>query len=377
MSQLFSPLQLRGVTVKNRLVLAPLCQYSASDGIAGDYHLVHFGRFALGGFGMVMVEATAVTPEGRISHGDLGLWADRQIEPLARIARFLREHGAVPAIQLSHAGRKASTRRPWRGAGTVIAADRDELGDAPWPTVAPSALAHADGYAQPSALDDSGIGHIRTAFADAARRALSAGFEIVELHCAHGYLLHQFLSPIANRRADALGGNIKNRMRLPLLITEDLRRIWPDQQPVFVRVSASDHIQGGWTMDDTIIFAKELKALDIDVVDCSSGGFDGAAFNAFSDYHVPYAERLAQETGTRTMAAGLVVSPEQAEKVVSEQRVDLVGLARAALLDPNWPLHAGLKLEGPVFAAAAWPKQDGWALRDRLNSLTTEATHSK
>ncbi len=227
MSQLFSPLLLRGLTLRNRLVVSPICQYSAVDGLADDYQLVHLGRFALGGFGMVMVEATAVTPEGRISHGDLGLWDDCHIGPLARIASFLKENEAVPAIQLAHAGRKGSTRRPWRGEGTVIAADLEDLGDQPWTTVAPSALAHASHYAPPAALDESGIERVRDAFAQAARRALSAGFEVVELHCGHGYLLNQFLSPVANKRTDAYGGGLGNRMRLPLQIARDLRQIWP------------------------------------------------------------------------------------------------------------------------------------------------------
>ncbi|MEZ5830175.1 MAG: NADH:flavin oxidoreductase/NADH oxidase [Dongiaceae bacterium] len=345
--KLFSPLQLRAVTLKNRIVFAPVCQYAAVDGLADDYQLVHLGRFALGGFGMVMVEATAVTPDGRISHGDLGLWHDGQIEPLRRVAAFLKKHGAVPAIQLSHAGRKASTRRPWRGEGTVTAEDLAEHGDAPWTTSAPSALAHSDQHAAPIALDRVGIDLVRSAFVDAARRAMQAGFEIIELHCAHGYLLNQFLSPVANRRLDRYGGSRENRMRFPLEIVEAMRAAWPADYPLFVRVSATDHIPDGWTIDDTVALAAELKSRGVDVIDCSSGGFTGAAHNALSDYHVPYAERVAVETGARTMAAGLIASPEQAESIVAGGKVELVGLARHALSNPNWPLQASkVLLEG-------------------------------
>jgi 2,4-dienoyl-CoA reductase-like NADH-dependent reductase (Old Yellow Enzyme family) len=367
--QLFSPLELRGLPLKNRLVVAPMCQYSAVDGVADDFHLVHLGRFALGGFGMIMIEATAVTSEGRISHGDIGLFDDKHIEPLARIARFLKTHGSVAAIQLSHAGRKGSTRRPWRGEGTVGPADLEELGDAPWTTLAPSALAHANDYAAPEPLDDGGIARIRASFSDAARRALSAGFEVVEVHCAHGYLLNQFLSPVANNRTDAFGGSLENRMRLPLQIVQDVRQIWPEEWPVFVRVSATDHIAGGWTVDDTIAFARDLQKRGVDVVDCSSGGFDGAALNAFTDYHVPYAARVARATGVRTMAAGLISNPQQAEAVVAEQQVDLVGLAREALIDPNWPVHAAMRLEGRTHSATRWPHQAAWALQDRLVAM--------
>jgi 2,4-dienoyl-CoA reductase-like NADH-dependent reductase (Old Yellow Enzyme family) len=339
-----------------------MCQYSAVDGLADDYHLVHLGRFALGGFGMVMVEATAVTPEGRISHGDLGLWDDSHIAPLARIASFLKENGAAPAIQLTHAGRKGSTRRPWRGEGTVIAADLEDLGDEAWTTIAPSALPHASHYAHPAALDESGIERVQDAFAQAARRALTAGFEVAELHCGHGYLLNQFLSPVANKRTDAYGGSLDNRMRLPLQIARDLRLIWPADRPVLVRVSATDHIKGGWTLDDSLVLAAELKASGIDMIDCSSGGFDGAAQNAFSAYHVPFAESIAQAAGIRTMAAGLIRAPHQAEAAVRDHCVDLVGLARGALTDPNWPLRAYMELKGAAGEPPPWPKQLGWAM---------------
>jgi len=236
------------------------------------------------------------------------------------------------------------------------------LGDEPWTTAAPSAPAHASHYAQPAALDEGGIERVRDAFARAARRALNAGFEVVELHCGHGYLLNQFLSPVANKRTDAYGGSLENRMRLPLQIARDLRQIWPADWPVLVRVSATDHIDGGWTLEDTFFLAAELKASGIDMIDCSSGGFDGAAQNAFSAYHVPFAESIAQATGIRTMAAGLIRASHEAEAAVRDHCVDLVGLARGALMDPNWPLRAYMELKGATGEPPPWPKQSGWAL---------------
>jgi len=361
MSKLFSPYTIRETALRNRVVAGPMCMYSAQDGLADDYHLVHLGRFALGGFGMVMTEAVAVLPEGRISHGCLGLWDDAQIKPLARIANFLKSNGAVPAIQLSHAGRKAASRRPWRGEGTVTAADLAELGDAPWTTRAPSAIAHSGSYAEPTALDGPGIARISKAFSEAAQRAMKAGFEIVELHLAHGYLLNQFLSPIANQRTDDFGGSLANRMRLPLAIARRLRDVWPEKLPVFVRISATDNIPGGWNMGGSMQLAAELQSIGIDVVACSSGGFEGASRNAFTDNHVPYAASIKSSTGLGTMALGLVSQPEQAESILQSGSADLVAIAREALVDPNWPMHASLGLDG----RADWPPQAAWALRDR------------
>jgi len=369
MNALFSPFQIRGLTLKNRVVVSPMCQYSAQDGIANDYHLVHLGRFALGGFGTVMVEATAVTPEGRISHGDTGIWSDAHVEPLARIARFLKAQGAAPAIQLAHAGRKGSARRPWRGAGSVVEADSIELGDEPWLTVAPSPLAHAENFSTPAELDLEGIASIRANFGDAARRADAAGFDIIELHSAHGYLLNQFLSPVANKRTDHYGGSRDNRMRLPLEIANDLRAIWPADKPVFVRVSATDSIEGGWTVEDTVAFALELKKIGIDLVDCSSGGFAGAAFNPKPHYQVPHAEAVRRGADIPTMAVGLIFDPEAAEEVIANGKADLIALAREALNDPNWPLHAMKKLAAASDPYTAWPKQSGYAIRARSRVL--------
>jgi 2,4-dienoyl-CoA reductase-like NADH-dependent reductase (Old Yellow Enzyme family) len=367
MSSLFSELRLRGLTLQNRLVAAPMCQYSAVDGVASDYHLVQHGRFSLGGFGTMMIEATAVTPEGRISHGDLGLWDDQQIAPLQRIASFLKEQGTVPAIQLSHAGRKAATRRPWRGDGPVVEIDLNELGDAPWTTIAPSAEPHAKGYPIPVALDEPGIEHLVFAFGDAARRALRAGFKIVEVHCAHGYLLNQFLSPIANKRDDRYGGSLDNRMRLPIAVVDEVRRVWPQDLPVFVRVSAADHIDGGWTSNDSIRLAEELKRRGVDLIDCSSGGFDGARQNAFTTSHIPYAARIAKQVLIPTMTVGLIRSPQQAATAVEKHGIALVGLAREALLNPNLPLRYSGVLEGQEVSPKRWPKQAVWALGGYLN----------
>jgi 2,4-dienoyl-CoA reductase-like NADH-dependent reductase (Old Yellow Enzyme family) len=369
MSALFSPFSIRGLTLKNRVVVSPMCQYSAEEGIASDYHLVHLGRFALGGFGTVMVEATAVTREGRITHGDMGIWSDVHVEPLARIARFLRVHGAVPAIQLAHAGRKGSARRPWRGAGSIVPADTAELGDQPWLTVAPSALAQADNYLAPAELDLDGIAAIRAAFGAAAQRALAAGFDIVEVHCAHGYLLNEFLSPVANKRSDSYGGSRDNRMRLPLEVIGDVRAFWPRDRPIFVRVSATDGIAGGWTIDDSVAFAGEMKRIGVDVVDCSSGGFANAAISPKPHYQVPHAEAVRRSTGIATMAVGLIFEPEAAERVVASGEADLIALAREALNDPNWPLHAMNKLDTAADPYASWPKQAGYAIRARAKVL--------
>ena len=369
MSMLFSPFETRGVTLKNRVVVSPMCQYSAKGGMANDYHLVHLGRFALGGFGAVMVEATAVVPEGRITHGDMGIWSDAHVEPLARIARFVKAQGAVPGIQLAHAGRKGSARRPWRGAGTVIEADAVDLGDEAWLTDAPSALAHDDSFAAPAELSLDGIARIRAAFGAAARRALAAGFDIVEVHSAHGDLLNEFLSPIANRRSDSYGGSRANRMRLPLEIIGDVRAIWPADRPVFVRVSAIDGIDGGWTIDDTIAYARELKALGVDAVDCSSGGFAGAALGIKPHYQVPHARAVRDAAGIATIAVGLIYDAEAAEAIVATGEADLVALGREALNDPNWPLHAMRRLAASADPYAVWPKQAAYAIRGRARVL--------
>jgi 2,4-dienoyl-CoA reductase-like NADH-dependent reductase (Old Yellow Enzyme family) len=370
--KLFTPLTLRGLTLRNRVVVSPMCQYSAEGGVAQDWHLVHLGKFAQGGAGVVFVEATAVEERGRITHGDLGIWGEQHIPPLRRIARFLKDQGAVPAIQLAHAGRKASMQRPWYGNGPLDDEDRAR-GDKPWPIVAPSPLPLDAGWLTPAELSAAELGELKHSFRRSAERALSAGFEIVELHAAHGYLLHEFLSPLANRRSDEYGGDRARRMRFPLEVAETVRAAWPADRPVFVRVSAVDGPEGGWMLDDTVAFARELKARGIDVVDCSSGGIAGSATAGRNaprgvGFQVPYAERVRREAGIATMAVGLILEPGQAEAVLREERADLVAVGRQALDDPNWPLHAARAL-GLAGEFAAWPRQYGWWLERREKVL--------
>jgi 2,4-dienoyl-CoA reductase-like NADH-dependent reductase (Old Yellow Enzyme family) len=369
--QLLSPLTLRGLTLRNRLVVSPMCQYSAVDGLPNDHHLVHLGRFAMGGFGLVVLESTAVLPEGRITPGDLGIWSDEQIEPLARIASLLKSYGAAAGIQLGHAGPKASTQRPWQGFGPLADADVAR-GEAPWPTVSASARAAVEGWPEPAALTHEGIAAVKAAFVAAAERSLRAGFDVIELHCAHGYLLNAFLSPLANHRTDEYGGDLAGRMRLPLEIARELRAVVPADRPLFVRVSAVDGELTGTTADDTVAFARELKAAGADVVDCSSGGVGKRyAHPEHYGYQVPYAARVRNEAGIASMAVGLVVDPAHAEAIVAGGEADLIALGRTALDDPNWPLHAehalGAQPSGDAFAT--WPAQASWAMEKRAPLL--------
>lgn len=367
--ELFTPFTMRGVSVRNRLVVSPMCQYSAGSGIANDWHFAHLSRFALGGFGMVMLEATAVTPEGRITHGDLGLWNDVQAVPLARIASFLKSQNCVPAIQLAHAGRKASMQRPWQGDGPMSAADLNERAEAPWKVHAPVAKPLDTGWLMPEALGQAGIDRIREGFVAAARRADQAGFDIAEIHCAHGYLMNEFLSPVCNSRTDVYGGSLENRMRFPLETIQAVRKIWPDSKPLFVRISAIDGVDGGWSLDDSVTFAKAAKKIGVDVIDCSSGGIT-RTFNGKVGplAQVPYAEAVKQGTPIATMAVGLITQPQQAAAIVAQGQADLVALGREALADPQWPLHAEKALLGAGAGYATWPVQSGhWlAKRDAL-----------
>ncbi len=344
---LFSPLPLRSVTLRNRIAVSPMCQYSAVDGHATDWHLVHLGSRAVGGAGLVVFEATAVEARGRISPADLGLWDDRQIEPLARIVRFIEAHGAVPALQLAHAGRKASVRAPWDGGGPI------PLAEGGWTPVGPSPLPFADGHPVPHALDRDGIRGIVAAFAAAARRAVGAGFRVLEVHCAHGYLLHEFLSPLANQRDDLYGGSFENRTRLAREVLQAVRTAWPERLPLIVRISATDWVPGGWDVDQSVELSRALEPL-VDLVDVSSGGL---AWNAQvpmgPGYQTAFAERIRKEAGVATGAVGMIVSPEQADHVIRTGQADLVLLAREMLRDPHFPLRAARALghEGP------WPKQ--------------------
>lgn len=345
---LFSPLTIRSVTFPNRIGISPMCQYSAIDGFATDWHLAHLGARAIGRAGLVMVEATAVSPEGRISPKDVGLWSDAHAEPLERIARFLRSQGSVAAIQLAHAGRKASTAVPWEGHGEVS----EEAGG--WTTIAPSSLRFTDGYPMPEELDEAGISRVVEAFTDAARRARDAGFQVVELHAAHGYLLHQFLSPLSNHRQDRWGGSFENRTRLVVECVDAIRREWPDTLPLFVRVSATDWVDGGWSLDDTVRLAKLLGPRGVDLVDASSGGLSPLQrIEVKPSYQVPFAERIRRESGVKTAAVGLITTPKEADAIICEERADLVFIGRESLRNPNFPLDAARALGHDL----AWPRQ--------------------
>jgi 2,4-dienoyl-CoA reductase-like NADH-dependent reductase (Old Yellow Enzyme family) len=369
---LLSPTTLRGVTLRNRIVISPLCQYSAADGMANDWHFAHLARFALGGAGAVFVEATAVHKDGRITHGDMGLWSDAHIAPLRRIADFLRAQGAMPAIQLGHAGRKASMQRPWHGNGPLDRSDQAR-GEEVWRIVAPSAVAMDEGWLMPVELTPAEMTELCEHFRRAALRAAEAGFGVVEVHGAHGYLLHSFLSPLSNRRNDAYGGDRAGRMRFPLEIVETVRAAWPKDRPMFFRTSSVDGIDGGWTLDDTVALARELKARDVDVIDCSSGGIAGSATAAriarHPGFQVPFAERIKRDTGIKTMAVGLILEPQQAEAVLQHGQADLIAIGRQALYDPNWPLHAERALMGDAADFERWPVQAGWWLERRERGL--------
>jgi 2,4-dienoyl-CoA reductase-like NADH-dependent reductase (Old Yellow Enzyme family) len=339
MSALFTPLTIREVTVRNRIAVSPMCQYSSEDGFANDWHLVHLGSRAAGGAGLVIMEASAVEARGRISPQDHGIWKDEHLPFLSRIAAFVRQQGAVAAIQLAHAGRKGSTWRPWSGAGAVPS----EAGG--WQPVAPSPVAFQPDYPLPAELTRAEIADVAGAFAAAARRALEAGFQVVELHFAHGYLAHEFLSPLSNFRTDEYGGPFENRIRFPLEIARAVRAIWPDRLPLFARISASDWVEGGWDIDESVELSRRLCALGVDLIDCSSGGLSPRQKIALGPgYQVPFAERIKREAAVRTAAVGLITTAEQADEIVRTGQADLVLLAREFLRDPYFPLHAAKAL---------------------------------
>ncbi len=354
MAHLFDPLTLRGITLRNRIGVSPMCQYSATNGLANDWHLVHLGARASGGAGLVIAEATAVEARGRISPQDLGIWSDAHIEPLARVSRFITSQGAVAAIQLAHAGRKASTARPWEG-GKPVAPDKGGWAD----IVAPSALPFNTGYATPRALLIEEIAEIVGTFRAATMRADAAGFDLIEIHAAHGYLLHSFLSPLSNQRDDAYGGSLDNRMRLLLEVVDAARAAWPARKPLAVRISATDWIEGGWSIDDSVTLAKRLKSAGVDLVDCSSSGaVPVAPIPVGPGYQVPLAERVRRDAGVATAAVGAITQPQHADEIVRNGRADVVLLAREMLRDPHWPLRAahvlGFKTppEPPQYARA-------------------------
>ena len=339
-THLFTPLTQRGVTLRNRIVVSPMCQYSCTDGHATDWHLVHLGSRAVGGAGLVMAEAAAVRPEGRISPADLGVWQDSQVDPLARVFRFLKQQGAVPAIQLAHAGRKASTDAPWRG-GSPVGPEAGGWTD----VVAPSAVPFTSDSHLPIALDAAGIAQVVAAFAAAATRMAAAGAEIIEIHSAHGYLLHQFLSPLSNRREDEYGGSFANRTRLVRETVAAVREVWSEEKPLWLRISATDWVEGGWDIEQSVELAKVVKELGVDLIDCSSGGTVAyAVIKVGPGFQVPFAAQIRREAGVATGAVGLITEPKQADAIVREGKADVVLMAREVLRRPQWPLHAAPEL---------------------------------
>ncbi|HUA00766.1 MAG TPA: NADH:flavin oxidoreductase/NADH oxidase [Candidatus Aquilonibacter sp.] len=362
---LFNELKIRDVTLRHRIFVSPMCQYSSEDGFANDWHLVHLGSRAVGGAALVFTEATAVTAEGRISPQDLGIWKDDHLEMLARITRFVRTQGSVPGMQLAHSGRKGSTRRPWeKPQGAVPAAEGG------WTPVAPSAIAFDPSYAVPEALDERGIRAVVQSFAGAAGRALEAGFQVIEIHSAHGYLLHEFLSPLANNRTDLYGGSFDNRTRLLREVVSAVRRVWPEKLPLFVRISATDWVEGGWDLDQSVELVKQIAPLGVDFIDASSGGMvPWAKIPVEPGYQVPFAAAIRERTGVLTGAVGLITSRGQAERIVSEGKADAVLLAREFLRHPYWPLAAAQDAKQPM----SWVPQylrsapDGSPAREPVN----------
>ena len=359
MSHLFTPITLKRLTLDNRIVIAPMCQYSATEGDATDWHLIHLGHLALSGAGLLILEATAVTPEGRISPSDLGLWSDNNETALARVLASVRRYSDMPiGIQLGHAGRKASTRVPWEGGGQIPPAEGG------WQGLAPSALPWSKGEAAPAALDRAGMERIRDAFVSAARRAHRLGIQAIEIHAAHGYLLHQFLSPLSNQREDDHGGSLENRMRFPLEVFEAVHDAVPTDLPVGIRISATDWVEGGWEIEQSVAFAKALQMRNCAFIHVSSGGLSPAQeIPAAPGFQTPFAERIRRETGLPTIAVGLITEPEQAEQILASGQADMVALARGILYDPRWPWHAAAALGDRVSAPNQYLRSQPASLR--------------
>jgi 2,4-dienoyl-CoA reductase-like NADH-dependent reductase (Old Yellow Enzyme family) len=354
---LLSPLTIRGLTFRNRIAMSPMCQYCAQDGFADDWHLVHLGSRAVGGVALVVVEATAVASDGRITPGDLGIWKDEHIEPLERITKFVHSQGAVAGIQLAHAGRKASCDLPWKGGAGLKTPEQGG-----WTVVGPSAIPFGEESPVPIPLDESGIDGIVGAFEAGARRALSAGFKLLEIHAAHGYLFHEFLSPISNRRNDQYGGSLENRMRLLLRVVERLRSLMPEEMPLFVRISATDWVEGGWDIEQAVELAKRLKALGVDLIDVSSGGMvPYARIPMAKGYQVPFSRRIREGADIRTGAVGLITEPHHADEIVTGGDANLVFIARELLREPYW----ALKAQQALGEEATWPIQYGYAVKRR------------
>lgn len=356
MSLLFSPYPIKNINLKNRIVVSPMCQYTAEDGFANDWHLVHLGSRAVGGAALIIQEASAVSPEGRISAADLGIWKDEHIDMYRKINDFIHQHGAIAGIQLAHAGRKASSMPPWEGGLQVTTAQGG------WQTVAPSAIPFHEGDEAPVALNLEGIQKVKDDFKSAALRSLTAGFKVIEIHAAHGYLIHEFLSPLSNHRSDEYGGNFENRIRFLLEILASVQEVWPAENPLFVRISATDWAEGGWTTDDSVRLVTLLKEKGVDLIDCSSGGLaERQQIPLSPGYQVQFAERIRHETGMPTGAVGLITEAIQAEEILSKGQADVIFLARKLLRDPYFPLHAalqlGVEIEWPLQYDRAKPRQ--------------------
>lgn len=348
MAKLFEPLQIKSIELKNRIVVSPMCEYSSTDGFSNDWHLVHLGSRAVGGAGLIITEATAVSPEGRITPDDLGLWKDEHIDGLKRIVSFIESQGSVAGIQLAHAGRKASHSSPWKG-GKLLT---NEQGG--WPTVAADATPYRPGDIPSAALDKAGIEKVKSDFKAAAVRAVQAGFKVIEIHGAHGYLLHEFYSPLSNHRSDKYGGSFENRIRLLTEVVEEVKQVWPETLPLFVRISASDWTEGGWTIEESVNLAKVLKELNTDLIDCSSGGnVPNAKIAVGPAYQVPFSEAIKKEAEILTGAVGIITDPKQAEEIISSGKADVVIMARELLRNPYFPLHAAKELGEDL----PWPVQ--------------------
>lgn len=347
-SKLFKPLQIRSITLKNRIAVSPMCMYSSEDGFANSWHLVHLGSRAVGGAGLIITEATAVSPEGRISPDDLGIWKDEHISGLKEVVNFLKAHGSVPGIQLAHAGRKASTTSPWKG-GKLIS---EEAGG--WEPVAPTAIPFYEGNPAPRELDKEGIEKVKIDFRNAAERALKAGFEVIEIHAAHGYLFHEFLSPLTNKRTDAYGGSFENRSRLLMEVVQEVRKVWPEELPLFVRISATDWVEGGWNEESSIALSKNLKEAGVDLIDCSSGGnIATAKIPVEKGYQVRFAKNIRNESKILTGAVGLITEAQQADTILKEGQADLIFMAREFLRNPYFPMDAARALGVDI----KWPSQ--------------------
>ncbi len=359
--RLFEPLAIRGLTLKNRVVISPMCQHSAEQGLAGAWHLVHLGKFALGGAGLIFVESTAVEQSARIGVRDVGLWADEQVAPFKAIVEFVHQNGAAIGVQLAHAGRKAGSQALWEGGRALTMEQLRETGE-PWRRVGPSSIAAGPEWSVPEALTVSEISEIRQTFVDAAKRAEQAGFDVVELHFGHGYLVASFLSPQSNLREDEYGGSRENRMRLALEIAADVRAVWPEEKPLFVRISAVDGTEDGWDLNDSVVLARELKAIGVDVIDCSSGGLSDETRNMNVPrglgFQVPFSERIRREANVRTQAVGVILDGHLAEAILREGKADLIAIGRQALYDPYWPHHAAHAL-GYDSGFEHWPIQHG------------------